>query len=348
MTAAEEALAAATVDPRDRKIARLEKRAADAEIAHRAALRDLEIAEERTRVALAITEPREPTPIVARTKSDRVWEAAAVMMASDWHVEERVDPKTVNGVNEYNLAIAEARAHSLFKGWAWHINLLSRGDVRYRIDQALLWLGGDFISGYIHEELAESNQLSPTKATAFAMDLLVAGIEHLLRHTSLRSIRVVCNDGNHERTTPKIRVSTRSDNSFGWLMYRAMALHFAKEPRVEFTVCEGIHGYIDIMGHTVRMTHGDEVRGNGGIGGLTIPLRKALDRWNALRRAYVTLVAHHHDFMDIGDAVVNDSLIGFGAYGQRIGARPKPPSQGFMLIDRERGKRCVSPILVDA
>ncbi len=347
MSAVDEALREVVVDSRDRKIARLERDRDDALRTAKALAREIEIAEERVRVALAITEPREPTPIVARTKSDRVWEAAAVMMASDWHVEERVDPKTVNGVNSYDLATAEARAASLFKGWAWHLNLLSKGPERYRIEQALLWLGGDFISGHIHEELVESNQLSPTKATVFAMDLLVAGIEYLLKKTTLRRIRVVCNDGNHERTTPKIRVSTRADNSFGWLMYRALALRFAKEPRVEFTICEGIHGYIDVMGFTVRTTHGDEVRGGGGVGGLTVPLKKAVYRWNALRRAYVTLYAHHHRWMDIGDAVGNNCLIGFGAYGQRIGAEPEPASQGFFLLDKDRGKRCVSPIMVD-
>ena len=209
----EEAVDAAVFDARDRKIARLERRVADAEASQRALTRELEIAEERTRIALAITEPREPTPIRPRSKSERVWEAAAVMMASDWHVEERVDPKTVNGVNSYDLATAEARAHSLFRGWEWHINLLAKGDVRYRINEGLLWLGGDFISGNIHEELVETAQLSPTKATMFAADLIAAGIEHLLNETTLRRIRVLCNDGNHERTTPKIRVSTRADNS---------------------------------------------------------------------------------------------------------------------------------------
>lgn len=347
MSAVDEALREVVVDSRDRKIARLERDRDDALRTAKALAREIEIAEERVRVALAITEPREPTPIVARTKSDRVWEAAAVMMASDWHVEERVDPKTVNGVNSYDLATAEARAASLFKGWAWHTNLLARGPERYRIEQALLWLGGDFISGNIHEELVEVAQLSPTKATVFAADLIVSGIEYLLKRTTLRRIRVVCNDGNHERTTPKIRVSTRADNSFGWLMYKSLALRFAKEPRVEFTICDGAHAYIEIMGRTVRTTHGDELRYGGGIGGLTIPLLKSLGRWNQLRRADVTLLGHFHEFHDLRGAVVNGSLIGFGPYSQRIGAVPEPASQGFFIIDRDRGKRCVSPIMVD-
>lgn len=342
----EEAVDAAVFDARDRKIARLERRVADAEASQRVLTRELEIAEERTRIALAITEPREPTPIRPRSKSERVWEAAAVMMASDWHVEERVDPKTVNGVNSYDLATAEARAHSLFRGWEWHINLLAKGDVRYRINEGLLWLGGDFISGNIHEELVETAQLSPTKATMFAADLIAAGIEHLLKETTLRRIRVLCNDGNHERTTPKIRVSTRADNSFGWLMYHSLALRFAKDSRVEFTVCDGAHGYIDVMGHTIRTTHGDELRYGGGIGGLAIPLRKALNRWNSLRRAHVTILGHFHEFQDLGSAVVNGSLIGFGPYSQRIGAVPEPASQGFFIIDKDRGKRCVSPVMV--
>ena len=72
----------------------------------------------------------------------------------------------------------------------------------------------------------------------FAADLIVAGIEHLLKKPRCDGSRA-CNDGNHERTTPKIRVSTRADNSFGWLMYHSLALRFAKDSRVEFTVCDG-------------------------------------------------------------------------------------------------------------
>jgi hypothetical protein len=60
----------------------------------------------------------------------------------------------------------------------------------------------------------------------------------------------------------------------------------------------------------------------------------------------VTVLGHFHEFQDLGSAVVNGSLIGFGPYSQRIGAVPEPASQAFFIIDKDRGKRCVSPVMV--
>ncbi len=39
--------------------------------------------------------------------------ATMVLLLSDWHCEERVDPDTVNGVNEFTLEIADKRIQEL-------------------------------------------------------------------------------------------------------------------------------------------------------------------------------------------------------------------------------------------
>ena len=42
-------------------------------------------------------------------------EAAVVLVASDWHVEENVDPAKVSYLNEFNIDIAKSRAETFFR-----------------------------------------------------------------------------------------------------------------------------------------------------------------------------------------------------------------------------------------
>src|SRR5690349_16938644 len=41
-------------------------------------------------------------------------EATAIIVATDWHSEETVDPRTVNGENKFNLSIADNRIQQLW------------------------------------------------------------------------------------------------------------------------------------------------------------------------------------------------------------------------------------------
>ena len=102
--------------------------------------------------------------------------------------------------------------------------------------------------------------------------------------------------------------------------------------------------YTSVYGRNVRFTHGDDVRYNGGVGGLTIPLRKAIDSWNQSHRAWLTCSGHWHTWMDARDFVVNGSLIGYTAFAQAIKARWEPASQAFFLVDRDYGKGWSKPI----
>jgi hypothetical protein len=55
-------------------------------------------------------------------------------------------------------------------------------------------------------------------------------------------------------------------------------------------------------------------------------------------------VGHFHQRRDFGQVLVNGSLIGTTAYGQRFGY--EPPEQQFALIDSKRWVSSVSPIWV--
>lgn len=324
-------------------IAGLTARLAEAKRAERAALERLHEQAERFRVAFGIRDYGAPARIDAPAK--KRFGGVALALASDWHVDEPVHPRTVNGLNTYSPKIAEQSAANFFQGVAWAMRHHGRGPEAYEIDDLVLWLGGDFISGYIHPELMENNAMSPVKAVRFAARLITGGIDYLLRETSVR-ITVPCSHGNHERTTDKTRVSTRAENSFGWLLYHTIADRYRDVERVRFHIAEGAHTYLTIADHVVRFSHGDDVRYQGGVGGITIPIAKAISQWDKGRRADLSCFGHWHQFFDGGSFLVNGSLIGYGPYSLSVKGSPEAPRQAFCVLDPDRGKRFVTPIVV--
>lgn len=275
-------------------------------------------------------------------KKSKKGEAAAMWVASDWHIEEVVDKDKVNGLNEYNPEIAQKRA-SLFFQNALKLTDMSAKDVQVR--HVVLAALGDFVSGHIHPELVENNALSPVEAIALFRDIFNAGIRHVLKNSDY-NLTVICKDGNHGRLTDKVRVSTRSENSIEWLIYNMIASDFKNDKRVKFIVEKGEQTYVPVFNTMVRFMHGDSVNFGGGVGGIHIPLRKAVSQWDKMKRADLTVLGHFHQLEKSKSYMVNGSLIGYNPYAMRIKADYETPQQGFCLIDKEWGASVFSPIRV--
>lgn len=269
-------------------------------------------------------------------------DATALVMLSDWHIEETVRKETINNLNEYNTTIAQNRWHTCIRN---SLRLINKERHDANVNELVLWLGGDFITGYIHEELQESNAMSPTKAVRFVKALILSALDFYKTEGHFKRIRVVCNFGNHGRVFQKARVSTASDNSFEWLMYMDIAEDLRKDPLFEFIIPEGLLAYLDIYRWKFRFFHGDHIGYGGGIGGLTIPLIKAIHRMNEQIRADYNIMGHFHQYWEATkDCIVNGSGIGYNAYAQRINARPEEPIQGFRLIHSKYGLTTKLPI----
>ena len=289
-------------------------------------------------------------PIVVRERSrdsDPRREATPIVLASDWHIESPIDLEKVNGVNEYNLDIAHGRAQRFFEGFNY---MLSYHESHFVMRDAILWLGGDLITGYLREENLEANELSPSNAIATLRQWLTDGIQSVLdNNPDIANLKVVCNSGNHGRTIHKPRPSTKEENSFEWILYAWLAAQFSSDPRVKFVLPKGSQTYVQVYDATIRFLHGDDggARYAGGVGGLFVPLYRALPRWETVRHASYTCLGHWHTLIDTNDFMVNGSLCGYDEYALSIGARCEPPRQAFFLWDSKRGKSFPTPIWVD-
>lgn len=302
-------------------------------------------AEARFKFCEAISaDPPDSALLLPRESSSGMREGALVVLASDWHVGENVYPDAVADRNVYHPEIARIRASRFFDGVSWMTDYHRQ---KFSIRDVILWLGGDLITGYIHPELEEDNDLSPTEEVLFAKGLLVSGIRRLLEDPQTERILIPCNFGNHGRTTVKRRIKTGAKNSFEWLLYMELADKFEDEPRVQFVIPRSAHTYVDAYGWRLHFTHGDEVNYWGGVGGLSIPLNKRIPKWDRVKESDFHHVGHFHQFLDLGHTLVNGSLIGYTEYAMSAGCDFEPPQQACYVLDSRRGKCFVSPIWVD-
>lgn len=329
----------------DKLLIRERSKSKEAETKYKILLEENTILEQRLEFLLNLRELHTEQPILIVPKeSEKNNVATPIILLSDWHFEETVESNTINEINEYSLEIAQKRWFNCIQNSLWLVN----NDRNHsHIDTLIVWLGGDFITGHIHKELVENNSLSPTHAARFAKRNIISGLKFYLDYGKFKRIVVVCNQGNHGRDTDRVRVSTNYKHSYEWAMYHDIADYFKEhnETRIEFKISDGFFNYVEINGFVCRFFHGDLIKYQGGIGGLTIPLIKAIHRMNTQIKADYNFMGHFHNlFQATKDCIVNGSGIGYNAYAQFIGASPEPPMQSYNLIDSKRGLTIKAPI----
>ena len=279
-------------------------------------------------------------PVLGSGKS----EATPVLVASDWHIEEKVGAE-VGGLNRYSLDIAKVRATAFFRAGLRLVKLLHQ-DVN--ISTVVLALLGDFITNDIHDGAeAEKNAEMPMNALVTAQSFLISGIEFFLKNSEYKLV-IPCHSGNHARTTKTNRWGAENGHSLEYLMFLYLSAYFREEPRVTFVIPEGMHSYMQIYDQTVRFHHGHAIKYGGGVGGIFIPAYKAIAQWNKGRHADLDVFGHFHQTKDGGNFLCNGSLIGYNAFALAIKADYEPPRQTLFLIDKKRGRTCTWPILVEA
>lgn len=271
-------------------------------------------------------------------------ESTAIILCSDLHYEETVDPRTVDGLNEYNITIAKERFNKVFQNG---LKLVEMCRSKSNINNLVLWLGGDFINGYIHPEFIENNGMSPIEASIAVYKLCVSAIDFLVENGKFEKITVVTSVGNHSRTTEKSRIATCVENNFEWLIYNFLVSHYEKSEVVQFKLSRGYFNYLEVYGYLIRFHHGDYVRYAGGVGGIGIPLNKAIHMWNEAKSVYLDVLGHWHQHLCGKNYIVNGSIIGYNAYAQSIKASFEKPQQTFFLMHPRYGKTICCPIFVE-
>ncbi len=269
------------------------------------------------------------------------------LMLSDLHWGEVVRAGQIGGVNSYNLAIARRR---LVTTVDTTIALCKILDPEMRYPGIVMPLGGDMISGSIHDELAASNELNTMPTLLDLYSHLVSAIR--LMADTFGNVFLPCVSGNHDRDTKKTWSKDRNHTSFGWLLYQFLAAAFAGDKRVTFFIPDGPDALYRIYSTRYLLTHGDQFRGGDGIIGPLGPVTRGEQKKNTRNAAVgqdydVMEFGHFHKRMLTARLRGNGSLKGYDEYAASNNFGFEPPSQNFWMTHPDHGITFDAPVYCD-
>lgn len=260
----------------------------------------------------------------------------AVAPLSDVHAGKVVTLEETFGLNEYNIQICDKRLTCYFNSL---VTLINQHNQNVIVDKLIFAPIGDLIDGYIHDEQMLQNELSTVEATIWMKDRLIAGIEFLLEKLDIPLIEIPFVTGNHSRTTDKMYFSKVTETSYETIIADALIKHFAKNERVRILFNKSNIVFVeDIFGKTIRFEHGHSIKFGGGIGGITIPIIKAIAKDQVAKKYDWLVIGHFHQQFDGGRFIVNGSVIGYDKYAIDHHFEYEEPKQAFFLID-EKGRK---------
>ena len=186
--------------------------------------------------------------------------------------------------------------------------LLKTLDSKMRYPGIVVPLGGDMISGDIHEELATTNELPSIPTVLDLHDALVPAIRVLA--DTFGRVFLPCVSGNHGRNTRKIQAKNRNRTSFDWMLYQFLLRSFAADDRVTFFIPEGPDALYRVANTTYDLTHGDQFRAGDSIIGAIGPLMRGNQKKTAkhasVHQPYdVMLAGHWHQYIHLARMIIN-------------------------------------------
>jgi len=178
-----------------------------------------------------------------------------VAVLTDIHVGERVALNQMSGLNTYDLDIFNRR----LSGWTQQVYNLAM----YRrnicdVNELVIPMLGDMVSGDIHEELSRSNIDNCMMQMLSAAHLIAQALMYLAPH--FENIRVPCVVGNHGRMTRK---PPMKDKYMDWdyLTYQWIAAFCKNQPNINFTIPKVFAQIIEVCNRKILLFHGDSISG---------------------------------------------------------------------------------------
>lgn len=294
-----------------------------------------------------VEQPVEPPQWTTAIPKGNSLPGVPVLFASDWHHGERVFPEQVGGVNEYNMQIAHARAKRLI---SHTINLLTNHMVNPKYPGIVFALGGDMVSGGIHEELLATDEMEIMPVVVDLIGVLIWCIDELKR--VFGRVFVPCVTGNHGRNTKKIRAKGRNFTSFDWLVYQMLAKHYEKDSAVAFSIPDGPDCLFQVYGHRYLLTHGDQFRGGDGLIGHLGPVfrgnHKKSSRNIQIGMEYDTMmIGHFHTLAQLPRIITNGSLKGYDEFAYSNNFLFEVPQQALWITHPKHGITFSMPVHVE-
>ncbi len=214
--------------------------------------------------SITAADPVVPKWAKPKAKNNKKHSATPVLMLSDLHLDEIVNPEEVQNINCYNREIAEMRLTKVVDNT---VDVLKTYVAGLDFDGFVLALGGDIMTGNIHEELQITNHGTIMEGIVHWVPVLASAIEYVADEMDV-PLWIPCVRGNHDRYSKKKPSKQSAQESFSWIIYHWLADHFRGDDRVEFAISPSADLSFPIYNTDFVLTHGDQFSGGGGIAGI--------------------------------------------------------------------------------
>lgn len=262
-----------------------------------------------------------------------------ILDIGDIHWGEVVQARNTGGMFEYNTEIAADR-------------------LDYTLDEAIgiakdhklagisIILGGDIVSGAIHDDLNRHNEMMVAEQTVSAAEALYGGLEKVL--SAGLTIDLVSVSGNHGRVMYKEKgyFKNKQQENYDWMVAKMLEAHGKKQKGLDITIPETVWAIIEVAGRRFLTTHGDTNKQQNSMGISFYAVEKEMRRLKTMivddtMEHHQDVISHHRHQqfqIPIGNTMFynNGALKGPDEYGI-MGLRPPEQAQQQMLII-ENGK----------
>jgi hypothetical protein len=261
----------------------------------------------------------------------------AVLVVSDAHIGQVIDPDETEGLGNYNPAISLARIR--------HLELEASRILRERsVEKLLLLFGGDILHGQLGHTLEDDLTVPIALQSDLALNLFfpfVWGLSKVVPRIEIHGVA-----GNHGRWPGMRRMPTdRRWSNLDSILYgslSALCLHSGLS-NVAFDERISSRRQIDTGKFRLQLLHGDEVRGgNFCSGGMNREVHNStLRNVQAGREAidyYIMGDKHFSASVPYGTGafIVNGSFVGVDGFGMNF--LPAPPAQTLFFLHPQHGK----------
>lgn len=278
--------------------------------------------------------PMDPPPAPAKDAHH-----CQALLLSDFHGGERVNRGAVNGLNEYDWAIMDARIDETLRA------LLSHKDNSPALTKLVIAFIGDMCSGSNHEELARTN-VYPLAEQGVKMgyvqgNIVAAAAEHF------PEVQVVTVPGNHPRLDKKPAAKNVHDN-MDWIAGVVGKEYVRSLPNATWENARSNAHVFEVAGRNVYLFHGDGIR--SAMPG--VPWGGVMRRMNTVKASYANhptqpirldefWLGHYHqaNAMQSLGIYMNGSLKGTDEWVLKTIGAHTPPAQLLLEYDEKRSRQ---------
>jgi len=270
--------------------------------------------------------------------------STAILNLSDWHAEESVDPKEMEGFAEFNWDILLARVWLTGQKTLELINIMRQSSP---IDDLIINVLGDMVNGEIHDELKDTNQFDLAVAVPNVGWVLAQLVQALAPH--LKSVKLYCVCGNHGRQDLKPRCKKRAQRNWDTAVYKIAQMLTRNDKSIHWNISPSPACWYRVPGSRILIKHGDDVRMAGikPFYGIARDTAKEHSKRRGRRDFDTVFQGHLHSWDKVEERILCPALVGTNEYAfSRLHAF-NGPAQLLTFVNKKHGVTCQWPIYLD-